>query len=125
AAHHHAEVACLGDYADAAGAEHFHQRVRNLPGHPLLHLKAPGEHLDDTRDFAEADDPPVRDVGHMYVPEKGQHVVLAHGIEFDVADDHHIVHVLVKDRAIHDIGDAHAIAVGQIGQRAVDPERCL
>ena len=51
------------------GLEDVHQRVRDLGGQPLLHLRAAGEHVDQPGELRQAGDPAVgardvADVGH-------------------------------------------------------------
>ena len=69
AAHHHAQVDRLHHDADAAGSEHLVDRPGYLLGEPLLHLETAREDLDEARQLREPDDPPVRDVGDVDLPE--------------------------------------------------------
>ena len=63
----------------------------NLLGQILLNLHAAREDVDDAGDLGQADDFAVGDISHMAFADKGQHMVFAHGVQFDVLDDHHLV----------------------------------
>ena len=111
AAHLHAEVAGFNDDADAFGTDFFFDGLSDLAGHALLNLQATSEHVDQTRDFAEAEYTLVGQIGYVGLTEKGQQVVLAEAEEFDVFyDDHFVVghgkSGTVQDR-IDDSGDSH------------------
>ena len=46
----------------------------------------------------EPDDPALREIGDVALPEEGEQVMLAEGIDLDVAHDDHLVAVLAVDR---------------------------
>ena len=91
AAHHHAEMARLDDYSYALGFDDFLDGLGDLCGEALLNLQTAREHFDQARDFAQADDPAVRDVGDVHLAEKRQHVMLAEAEHLDVLNDDHLV----------------------------------
>src|SRR5579885_629103 len=52
AAHHHAEMPRFDDHADSTRLNRLLNCVRDLVRQPLLNLKAAGEHIYQTRNFA-------------------------------------------------------------------------
>src|ERR1700674_416197 len=91
AAHHHAQMAGLDDYADALRFDGVLDRLRNLRGQPLLDLQAARERFDEARYFAQADNFSVWDISHVHLAKKRQKMVLAQAEHFDVFHDHHLV----------------------------------
>lgn len=91
--HHHAEVLGFDDDADTLGLQDGFQCIADFLPHPFLDLEPSSEHIDDPRDFAEADDVLMRDVPHMDLAEEGEQVMLAEAEEFDIFDDHHTLRV--------------------------------
>src|SRR2546430_14827065 len=87
AAHLHAQMAGFDDYADALRSYFFLDRFRNLAGHALLNLQPPREHIDQARDFAEAKNALLRQIGHVSLAEERKNVVFAKAEEFDVLDE--------------------------------------
>ena len=71
AAHLHAEVARFNDHANAFGADFFLDGLRDLAGHTLLNLQAARKHVDQARDFAQAEDTLVRQIGDVGFPKNG------------------------------------------------------
>src|SRR4029077_10918473 len=59
----------------------------------------------------------------MAAAEERQHVVLAQAVERDVLDEHHLVVVLVEDRAGDDLLGAYPITVGELSKRSRDATR--
>src|SRR6516164_3125545 len=55
AAHLHAQVARLDDDAHAMRSNFLLNRFRDLASQALLNLQAPGKHVHQTRDLAEAE----------------------------------------------------------------------
>ena len=79
--------------------------ARDLVGHALLQLQPAREDVDQARDLAEADHLAVRDVGDVALAEERQQVMLAHAVEVDVADDHHLAIIDAEQRAIEHFVD--------------------
>src|SRR5438552_974891 len=121
--HLHAQVARLHDDTDTPGGERLVERLGDLPGQLLLELQAVREDLDEARDLAQTDDLAIWQITHVDVPEERQHVVLAQTVEVDVLDHDHLVVVLVEDRVGDHVLGTHAVAVGQLAQRARHPVR--
>jgi len=101
APHHHAEVLGFYDDRDALGLQHRFQRVADLLGEAFLGLEPAGEHVDDARDLAEADDVLIRDVAHMHLADEGQEMMLAQAVAFDIGDDDHSIGLTGKKRVVH------------------------
>src|SRR5271169_5434595 len=91
AAHHHAQMARLDDYADALRFDRILDRLRNLRGEALLNLQAAREGVDEARYFAQADHLSIWNIGHMHLAKERQEVMLAQAEHFDVFYDHHLV----------------------------------
>ena len=117
AAHLHAEVARFDDNANAFGADFFFDGLRDLAGHALLNLQAARKHVDQARDFAEAEDALVGQIGDVGLAEERQQVVLAQAEEFDVFHDDHFVVGDGKRGAVHDGIEILVIAAGEKLQR--------
>ncbi len=99
----------------------LHDRVRDLVGHPLLHLEPPGEHVHNARDLGQPQDLAVGNVGHVGPPEERQQVVLAQGVELDVPHHDHALVAFLEHRVTHHLGDRLAIPLGQKAQRVLHP----
>jgi hypothetical protein len=91
AAHRHAKMRRFHHDGDAVRADLVANRLGHLRREALLHLQAAREDVHHTRDFAQADHPPIRQIRHMAPAEEREHVMLAEAIEIDVPDDHHLV----------------------------------
>ena len=63
----------------------------DLRGEALLDLQTAGKSLDEPRNFAQADDLSVGNIGDVHFAEKGQQVVFAKAEHLDVFHDHHLV----------------------------------
>ena len=70
--HHHAQMASLNDDADALGFDHFLNDLGDLRGQALLDLQPARKQFDQARDFAEANDPAIGNVGYVHFAEKRQ-----------------------------------------------------
>src|SRR5688572_10778670 len=81
AAHGHTEVRRLHDYGDAERLRHLVNRVGDLLREALLHLEPPREHIDDSRQLRQADDPFRRQVGHVALAEERQQMMFAETVE--------------------------------------------
>ena len=75
AANHRAHVDALGHDADADGIDDFVDELGDLAGHALLHLKPLGKHIHDARDFGQADDFAIGNVGDVNVADEGEHMM--------------------------------------------------
>ncbi|MNN68176.1 hypothetical protein D3C81_1838620 [compost metagenome] len=53
----------------------------------------------------------------MCLADKGQHVVLAQGIQLDVADDHHFIALRLEQGTVGDVFQAHRVAIAQVLHR--------
>ncbi len=73
------------------GSIDFLNGLGNLRGETFLNLQAARENLDQPRNFAQADDFAIGDVGDVNLAEERQHVVLAEAEHLDVFDDDHFV----------------------------------
>ena len=78
----------------------LHQSVGDLRGQALLHLRPLRKGVHKARELRQPADAPVgrRDVRHMRHAEERHEMVLAHGVERDVAHEHHLLVMLVKRR---------------------------
>jgi hypothetical protein len=65
--------------------------VGDLGRHRLLRLQPPGEDLDDAGELGNPHHLVGRQVGNMGTADEGHHMVLAMGVELDVAKHHQIV----------------------------------
>ena len=83
--------------------EHPHQRVRDLAGHPLLHLRPPGVDVNQPRQLGQTGDLAllVRYVGHVGGAEERHQVMLTRAVDLDVADQDQLVVVGVEHGAQH------------------------
>ena len=85
-----------------------------------LMMEAAGEAIDDAGDLAEADDVAVGDVADVATSVEGQEMVLAEGVDLDVADDDHVVGGGLEDGAVEDLLGCLAVALREIGHRLGD-----
>jgi len=125
AAHHHAEMAGLDDYANALRLDYFLDGFGDLSGEALLNLQTAGENFDEARNFAEADYFAVGNVGDVHFAEEGQHVVLAEAEHFDVLDDDHFVVGDGEERAFEQSFGVFGIAAGKKLHGLANPFRSL
>src|ERR1700722_3175496 len=116
AAHHHAQMPRLNDYADALGFDHFLDGFGDLGSEALLNLETAGEDFDQAWDFAETDHSAVGNVGDVDLAEERQQVVFAEAEDFNVFHDHNFVVTLGEKRhglmnALWSTGEAFALGV--------------
>jgi hypothetical protein len=78
-------------HADALGLQDVLDSLGDLGGKLLLDLQPPRKAMDHPRQLRNPDHPVVRQVSHVRLPEKGQHVVLAEAHHPDVAQQHQLV----------------------------------
>ena len=107
------------------GLGDIHQGLGDLARHPLLELEAVGEHVDQPRDLAQADDAAPGHVGDVRRAEEGQHVMLAEAEEGYLPDEDHLVVLLVEERVGNGLARVQPVALGQETQRAGHAPRCL
>ena len=111
-AHRHAQVLGLDHDDHALRVQLADQRVGDLRGQPLLHLRAPGVEVDQPGELGQPGDPAVaaRDVADVRDPVERQQVVLAQARDRDVADQDQLVVVLVEGLVEHRVGSAYSPA---------------
>jgi len=87
----HAMMRCLDDHADAFRLEHILNAMGDLCGHGFLYLQAARECLDNTGEFADADNVAIRQVANVGPADDRRHVVLAMRLELDISQDNHFI----------------------------------
>ncbi|MNF99712.1 hypothetical protein D3C84_826230 [compost metagenome] len=102
---HHGDTGGVGDLLHGFG---------DLPGEVFLDLQAAGVHVDDPRHLRQPQHLAGGDVGHMRLADKGQQMVFAQRIEFDVLDDDHFVIVGGEQCAVDHFFQAFLVAVTQV-----------
>ena len=80
------------------GFESVHDAVPDLDCQPFLDLEPARVGLDNPGDLAEAGDLAVRNIRHVTFADEGQHMMLAHRIQFDILHQNHLLVLLVEDR---------------------------
>ncbi len=84
------------DDGHAARLQPFVKQVGDLAGQPLLELGLAGQTIDHAGNLVQSNNPPARDVADVGGADERQQVVLAHRLQADVAQDHHLLVLLVK-----------------------------
>ncbi len=102
APHHHTEVLGLNNDPHSFGPGEFHHRIGNLGGEVFLNLQAPGKDIDDTRHFGQTNHFAVRDLGHVTLTDKRQHMVFTHGVQLDVLNNDHLAVIAAENSDFHD-----------------------
>src|SRR5690606_30777337 len=87
--------------------------IADFIGEALLNLQSPRKHIDHACDFAEPYDVTVRDISDMCFTKEGQHVMLAHRIDFDVLDYYHLAVLFFKHSAAQYMSSIKIIAMCQ------------
>lgn len=123
AAHLHAEVLGVADCDDALGAGRAHNLVANLGCQTLLHLQTTGEDIDDAGHLTKTDNLAVRYVTDGNATEKREYVMLAHRIELDVLDNHHLRAVMGEESLLHKLRRVDAIPLRKIIQSLGSADR--
>src|SRR5699024_3937588 len=92
-AHRHAQVFALDHHDHATGIEQLHQRIGDLGGETLLHLRALGVDVHQTGELAQAGHGAGRggDVAHVGHAVDPQQMVFTGGVALDVPHDHHFL----------------------------------
>ena len=88
-----ADAGCVGDRLNCLG---------NLFGQILLNLQPPCVHINDPCDLTEAKDLSRGEIGDVTFSDKGQQVVLAHGIQFDILNNDHLTRIRLEKGVIND-----------------------
>ncbi len=110
---------------DATRCESLVEDVGDLFAQTLLHLRAGRDRVDDLRQGTEPDDAFVGEVGDVRRAEERQQMVLAHGTEGDVADEHGVARraLLDGDRASQVLAGVLADAAEELRVRVGDARR--
>src|SRR5450755_1059491 len=92
-AHRNAEVLALDDDDDAARLKNLLDGVRDLGGHPFLHLRPLCVDVDQPSQLRQAGDLAfhIGDVPHMGDPMERHEVVFTRAVDLDVFHDDHLV----------------------------------
>src|ERR1700721_3201788 len=91
----------------------FPKCIRDLACHALLHLQTPREDFNQTSNLAEPDNLALRNIRHVYLAKKRQHVVLAERKHLYIFHDDHLVVVHIKERAAQDFAGVFLITLRQ------------
>ncbi len=113
-AHGHAHVLGVHHHADSLGVRHLHQGLGDLARQALLDLQARREHVDNPGDLGQTDHLAIGQVGHMHLADDRQQVMLAQGVQFDIAQQHHLVVVRREQGPVDDTVQVLVIATGEI-----------
>src|ERR1700722_4617154 len=119
--HHHAQVPGLDHHAHSLGINRILNGIGDLPCKPLLHLQAPGKDLHQPGYLAQADHLALRDVGHVDLAEKRQHVMLAKRENLDISHDHHLVVVHIEQSAAQNLRRILAVTLSEKSHRLRRP----
>src|SRR5690242_20001944 len=76
-ANHGTHMLTFGDNGYAFGVQHLVKEVSDLARHALLKLQPPRKHIHNAGDFGKAENLTTRNVGHMDMTEKRQHMMFA------------------------------------------------
>ena len=104
----------LDDHAYALGVDGSHEGGGDLLRQPLLHLEPTRVAVHQTGQLAHAVHLVPGDVPDVALAEEGEHVVLAHAVEFDVPHNDHMVALFLEDRAPQDRGGVLLVALHEI-----------
>ena len=77
--------------------------IADLHGQTLLHLQSTRKTLHHAGNLRQSGDRSIGDIGHVRLTEEGQNVVLAHRVELDVLDQHHMSIVLAEECRLNDL----------------------
>jgi len=91
AAHGHALVLGFNDHRNTFGLQLPIDGVGDLHREFFLDLQATGVDLHHPGEFGEPHHPPIGQISHMGLAQKGNHVMLAVTHQRDVAHHHHLV----------------------------------
>ena len=111
------------DDGNALHVQFFDQQIRDFFGHPLLHLRPVRNAFDHAGQLAEPDDVAIGNVADVGHAAKRQQVVLAHAVEADIADEHHLIVFLgeefsqVEPRVVVQAAEKLGVHAGDAGRR--------
>ena len=86
--------------------------VADLDCQALLDLQPAGVGLHDTRDLAQAGDFAVRNICYVSLADERAHVMLAHRVQLDVPDYHHLLVFLVENGLLNDLSAVLLVSLG-------------
>ena len=113
----------FGHHNHTTCARILDQRVGDLLGQTLLHLRPASIHLDQSGELAQPHHPVLGgNIAHMGHAVERQQVMLAHRIQFDVLDQHQFVGIHVEVLLQH-IGRGSLQTGEQLAARAGDTVR--
>lgn len=78
-----------------------------------MDLEPASEHVDDARDFTQANDFLIRDIADVDFAREGEHMMLAKGVALDVLHDHHAVGVRWEECAVHHFLEIEVVTRGE------------
>ena len=81
----------LGKYHHSLWMKILHQGIRDLCCHLFLKLKSSRKYFHSTRKLAKSHYLSIRNIGNMNFSVKGQHMMLAHGIECNIFFHNHFI----------------------------------
>ena len=99
--------------------------IPDLDSQPLLHLQPSGVILDHTGNLAQSCNRSVGDISHMGLSYEGQHVVLAHGVQFDIPHKDHLLVFFLKKGRPDNLYAVVSIPLSKELKGLCDPLRCL
>jgi len=123
AAHDHTQMLGFDHNGHALWFNSVVNDFGDLHRQALLHLQAPGEHIDKTGDLAQSNDLPVGNIGDMAFSEKRKEMVFTKTEDLNVPDDYHLVIRHLEQSAVQDLLGIHAVAAGQIAKGAINTFR--
>ena len=92
---------CFNDDTDAGRVGDRLNRFGNLFGQVFLDLQPSRVHINDPCDLTEAKDPSCGEIGDVTLSDKGQQVVLAHGVQFDILNNDHLTRIRLEKGVIN------------------------
>src|ERR1051326_2962135 len=108
------------DDGNTPGMNLLVDRFRDLRRQPFLNLQAPGKHVDEPGNFAEADHPAIGYVPDVAFAEKRKEMMFAQAEKFDIPDDDHLVVGDIKQCLVNQLVDIHLVAAGQETQGTIN-----
>ena len=94
--HRHAHVDRFDDHSDAKWLKRVLDAFLDLAGQAFLDLKPSRIRVDNAGNLAQSHDVPLRDVRDMCLAKKRDHMMLAHGINFNVLDNDHFLVIFLE-----------------------------
>jgi hypothetical protein len=84
-------VTGLDDHPNPFWLQFGHDQVGKPFGHALLDLRPTRNHVNDSGQFRQPNDTPIRDVANVRLPGKREQVVFAATRKLDVLDQDHLI----------------------------------